>query len=97
MVLLYKNQNPSYPLHFLCTHEHFWNLSSTEIMMIAYPNCDNLVENSAWNLWKFIWKFWNCKALSFTNFLVNTLDKIVTPYRWSATSLFFVYICSPLF
>jgi hypothetical protein len=31
-----------------------------------------------WNLWKFARKFWNCEAPSFTNFLVNTLNKIIT-------------------
>jgi hypothetical protein len=33
--------------------------------------CDNLVENSVWNLGKFTQEFWNCVAPSSTNFLVN--------------------------
>jgi hypothetical protein len=32
---------------------HPWAFSE---LAIAYPNCDNLVENSGWNLWKFTWK-----------------------------------------
>jgi hypothetical protein len=39
-------------------------------------NCDNPVENSAYSLWKFTQKFWNCEVPSFTNFLVSTLNKM---------------------
>jgi hypothetical protein len=46
-------------------------------------------------VWKFTQKFRNCEASSFTNFLVNTLNKIITHYRWSTTSLFIVNICLP--
>jgi hypothetical protein len=71
--------------HFVCTYDNFRNPCCSKLV-IAYPNCDNLVENSAWNLWKLTWKFWNREVLSFTNFLVNTLKKI-THHRWSATLL----------
>jgi hypothetical protein len=50
--------------------------------VIAEPKCDNLVEKSAWNLWKFTWTFWNCEVPSFTNFLVNTPKKIIIHYTW---------------
>jgi hypothetical protein len=46
-------------------------------------------------LWKFTRTFWNCEAPSFTNFLISTLNKIITHYRWPTTSLFIVNICSP--
>jgi hypothetical protein len=42
-------------------------------------------------------KVLNCEVLSFTNFLVNTLNKIITHYRWPTTSLFIMNICSPMF
>jgi hypothetical protein len=40
---------------------------------------DNLVENSAYNLWKFTRHIWNCEASSFAN-MVDTLNKIITHY-----------------
>jgi hypothetical protein len=43
--------------------------------------CDNRAQYSAWNFWKFTWNFWNCEAPSFTNFVVNILNKIITHYR----------------
>jgi hypothetical protein len=78
------------------TREHF-RIPSCAELMVAYPNCDNVVENSAWNLWKFTWKFWNCEAPSSRNFLVNILNKIITRYRCPTTSLFIVNICSHIF
>jgi hypothetical protein len=39
----------------------------------------------------------NCEALSFTNFLVNTLNKLITHYRWPTALLFIVNICWPIF
>jgi hypothetical protein len=92
---VYKSQSDS--LCFACTREHFRNPSCTTLV-IAYPNCDNVVENSAWNLWKFQTKeFWNCKGLSFTNVLVNTSNKIITYYRWLTILLFIMNTCSPIF
>jgi hypothetical protein len=44
-------------------------------------------------LWKFTRKFWNCEAPSFTIFLVHTLNKIITHYRWPTTSLIIMNIC----
>jgi hypothetical protein len=52
-------------------------------LVIAQPNCDTLVENTASNLWNLTWKFLNCEAQSLINFLVNTLNKIITHYRWT--------------
>jgi hypothetical protein len=37
--------------------------------------CDNRIESSAWTLWKFTRKFSHCEIPSFTNVLVNTLNK----------------------
>jgi hypothetical protein len=74
-----------------------WNTSCSELV-IALPNYDDLVENSAWNLWKFARILSNCEAPpSFTHFLVNILNKIISHYRWLATSLFIVNICSRIF
>jgi hypothetical protein len=83
-----RSQSWSNSLCFMRTLEHFWRTHLAQ-------NCGNLVENSAWNLWKFTRKFWNCEASSFTNFLVNTLNKIINQYRWLTTSLFIVNICLP--
>jgi hypothetical protein len=49
--------------------------------------------------WTFAFQreFWNWEAPSFTNFLVNTSNKIMTHYRWPTTSLFIVNACSPIF
>jgi hypothetical protein len=76
-------------LYFVPTQEHFWNPCCTKLVT-AQPNCDNLVENSAWKLWK----FWNYEASPFTNFLVNNLNKIFNHYRWPTILLFIVNICS---
>jgi hypothetical protein len=57
-------------------------------------SCGNLLANTAWNLWKFTWKFLHCL---FTHFLVNTLNKIITHYRQPVTSLFIVNVCFPIF
>jgi hypothetical protein len=80
VVLLWKSKLKPF-LRFVCTGEHFLNPSCAKLV-IAYSNFYNLVENSAWNLLKFTWKFWNCEAPSFTKFLVNTLNKMITHYRW---------------
>jgi hypothetical protein len=59
--------------------------------------CENFIKNSDRNLWKFTRKFWNCEAPTFTNFLVNTLIKIMTHYRWPTTSFFIVNTGLPIF
>jgi hypothetical protein len=54
---------------------------------------DNLVEKSAWNSWKFTWKFWNGEASSFANFLASTLNRtrsLLTTDGRSTISLVFV-------
>jgi hypothetical protein len=53
----------------------------------AWPKCNSLIQNSEWNLWKFTRKLSNCEAPSLTNFLVDTLNKIITHYRWLTTLL----------
>jgi hypothetical protein len=73
VVSLQKSQSRCHSLCFVHTREHFWNPYCAKLM-ITSPNCDNLIENIAWNLWKFTWKFSKCKVASFTNFLVNTLN-----------------------
>jgi hypothetical protein len=55
--------------------------------------CDNLLVKTVWNLWKFTRTFWNCEAVVFCTFLVNSL-KIITHYIWPITWLFIVKICS---
>jgi hypothetical protein len=42
-------------------------------------------------------KFLKLWSAVFYKFFVNTLDKIITQYRWMATSLFIVDICSTIF
>jgi hypothetical protein len=59
--------------------------------------CGNIIQNTAWNLWKFTWKFRNCDVLSYTNFLVHILNKNISHYKWPTISLFIVNICSPIF
>jgi hypothetical protein len=69
--------------HFVHTHE---------------PNCDNLLQNIAWNLLKFTRKFWNCKALSFTNFLSTLWTRSsLTTDGWLTNWLLIVNICSLIF
>jgi hypothetical protein len=38
------------------TREHFRKQCCSKLV-IAQPNCNNLIEDSAWNLWKLTWKF----------------------------------------
>jgi hypothetical protein len=83
-----KSQSRSHSLRFVRTHEFFRNPSCAKLV-IVWHNCDNLVEKSAWVLWKFTRKFWNCEAPSFT------LNNLITHYRWRTTSLFIVNIYSP--
>jgi hypothetical protein len=82
--LWYHSKNDKAEAILCASHtcDHFRNSSCTKFVMIAYSNCANLIENSESDLWKFTQKFWNCQALSVTNFLVNTLNKIITHYRW---------------
>jgi hypothetical protein len=89
--------NKSKPKQFSAFCARPWAFSEPILRRLAraYPNYDDLVENSTWNLWKFTRKFWNCVASSFTIIFVKTLDKIITHYRWPTTSLFIVNICSP--
>jgi hypothetical protein len=56
-----KSQSGSHSLRFMRTSEHFWNPSCAK-HAIAWRNCDNLIENSALNLWKFTQKFWIAKG-----------------------------------
>jgi hypothetical protein len=37
---------------------------------------------------EFTLKFWDCEVLSLTNFLLNTLNKIITQYRWPANHIY---------
>jgi hypothetical protein len=77
----------------VCTREHFWNPSSAKLV-IAYPNYWNLTENSACNLLKFTWKFWNCEAPSFTDFLSTlSVRSSLTTDGWTlrSSSWTFVY------
>jgi hypothetical protein len=77
---------------------HLWSFSEHILQKSCDSlSCDNLVHKRAWNLWKFTQKFWNYEVPSFTNFLVNTLNKNITYYRWPTTSLFITNICSPIF
>jgi hypothetical protein len=78
-----KSQNQSYSLRFVRNRENFRNPFCAKLV-ITYPNCDNLIQNNEWNLWKFTRKFWNCEAPPFTDFLVSTVSKINTRYRWPA-------------
>jgi hypothetical protein len=84
--------------HSLCsvrTCEHFRNPSCAKLV-VAYRNCDNLVENSAWNLWKFTRKFWNRETQSFTIFFQH-LKQDHPSLQMMTISLFIVNICSPIF
>jgi hypothetical protein len=74
-----KSSKPK-PFFAFCTHPRVF---SEPILLKTCDSlaCDNLTEKNSWNLWKFTSKFWKCEAPSFTNFLVNTLNKIVTHYR----------------
>jgi hypothetical protein len=83
-------------LNLVCFHEHFQKPSFAKLA-IAKPKYDNLIEDFAWNLLKFTQKFWNCEALSFTDFFVNTLNIVITQYGWLTTLLFIMNICSPIF
>jgi hypothetical protein len=85
-----KVKAESHSLCFVRTREHFRNSSYSQLV-IAYPKCDNIVENSAWNLRKFTRKFWNCEAPSFA------LNKITTRYKWPTTSLFIMNIYPSLY
>jgi hypothetical protein len=90
-----KSHSRSHSLHFVHTRDNFRKQSYAKLV-IAKTNCDNLVEKSAWNIRKFTRKLWNCEAPSFTNSLVNTLNKIITHYRW-ATLHFSSWNFSPTF
>jgi hypothetical protein len=80
VVPLWKKSNPK---SFFAFFAHPW----------AYLYCDNLVENSAWNLWKFARKFWNCEAPPFTNFL----STLWTVSSLTTHGLFIANSCSPIF
>jgi hypothetical protein len=74
--------NKSKPKSWSAFYVHLWAFSEH----ILRKTSDSLrltviiiTENSVWNLWKFIWKFWKYEAPSFTNFLVNTLNKSIHP------------------
>jgi hypothetical protein len=78
-IALKKPQSQSYSLHIVCTREHFWT-------HLGQPCDDRLAQlwspqSTVHTMWKFKWKFWNCEVPSFTNFLVNTLNKIITHRR----------------
>jgi hypothetical protein len=75
------SQNRSHSLRFVPTCEHFRNPSCAKLV-IAQPECDNVIEKGAWNFWKFTRKFWNCESSYLTIFLVNNLNKIITHCRW---------------
>jgi hypothetical protein len=77
------------------SHAHLWAFWET----ILHKTCDslacnNLIGNSAWNLWKFMWKFWNCEAPSFTDFFINTLNKITHSLQMADH---FTLLCEYLF
>jgi hypothetical protein len=57
-----KSQSRSHSFRFMNIFEHFLNPSCAKLT-IAQPNCDNLVENSAWKLWKCTRKFWSCEIV----------------------------------
>jgi hypothetical protein len=63
-VVLLKNSQRQrcHSLHLVCICEHFWSPSWRKTFRSIV--CDNLAENSAWNLWKFTRKLWNCEAPS---------------------------------
>jgi hypothetical protein len=61
------------------------------------PSPTVIISWSAWNLCKFTQRFRNCEALSYTNFLVNTLNRIITHNRCLTTSLSILNIYSPFF
>jgi hypothetical protein len=48
--------------------------------MVAYSY--NLVENSAWDLWKLRRNFWNGEGPSFTNSFFSTLNNIIIHHIW---------------
>jgi hypothetical protein len=54
----------SKPKPFSTFRVHLWAFSKP----ILHKTCDSLIENSAWNLWKFTQKFWNHEVSSFTGF-----------------------------
>jgi hypothetical protein len=60
---IYKFRCPL--LRFVRTPDHFRNPSRAKLVT-AWPNDDDLVKHKTWNLWKFLWKFWNFQAPSFT-------------------------------
>jgi hypothetical protein len=43
----------------LCTSVSVFE-TCVAVNMKAQPDCDNLVGNNAWNVWKFMRMFWNC-------------------------------------
>jgi hypothetical protein len=105
--------SPSWKAAYSRTSQHFMKTEvslpcSPELSIGPYPEPDRsspyhpilfliLVENSAWNLWK----FWNCEASFFTNISVNKLNKIISHYSWPAgrpnPSLLIVNIFSSIF
>jgi hypothetical protein len=61
----------SKPKPFSAFCSHLWAFSES-ILCKTCDNCDNLVQNSAWNLWKFTRNFWNCEPSS------SALTRIIT-------------------
>jgi hypothetical protein len=60
---IYKSR--SHSQRFMRTREHFRNPSCAKLVIVSLT--DNLAGKSAWNVWRFTRKFWNCEAPSFTN------------------------------
>jgi hypothetical protein len=87
-----KSLSWSHCQHFICIFEYFCNPSCANLM-IAQPNCDNFIENSAWNLWNsHIWseivKF-HLSLIFFQRFEHTTGGRLTT-------LIFIINKCSPV-
>jgi hypothetical protein len=71
---LYVTLNRSHSLHFVRTRDHFGKQSCAELVT-PYPNGDNLLEISAWNLWKSTRKLWNFEVPPFTTFFCQHFEQ----------------------
>jgi hypothetical protein len=85
---LKKSKLKQFSVFFTCTCEHFKNPYCVK-HVIVYPKHDDLIENSAWNLWR----FWNVMPYSLVNLYLCSSEPLIGIN--GITSLKIVLKCPP--